>query len=473
MTISKILSAKEYRSNLLLGVIILASTFVVSQIVKSSLEIGIFIVGGLLMFCLVLLCIKDYKFGFYASSALGFIIFSSSRLFAEHIPWALIVEIPVFASFLGLLIAKALNGNKMMDGAKHVITYVLLGEILFFILELLNPAMYSPLGWLNEIRRILLLFVYYFLALNVLQTLRDITRFTSFLLGLLFVSALYGCWQHWVGFMGFELEYVLGNERLTNLYFMLDGFQRKFSLFSDPAAFGITMAASATFIFPLIMGTGTLKKKATWGIMAIFMVLGMVFSGTRTAYFILTAGVFLFLLMTINRKSTLYFAVACAFMFAFIMLVPIYSNPTLNRFRSTFYFSDDSSMKVRDVNRKMIQPYVYAHPFGGGMGTSGGRGLEFNPGHVLAGFPPDSGYVKSFIETGWIGFLVKCLVYFIILQSAVKAYFLTHNRLMRNYLLSATLCVFAFAVAQYGQEAVGQIPDSFLFLFMPGNHHTY
>src|SRR5205085_4667874 len=121
----------------------------------------------------------------------------------------------------------------------------------------------------------------------------------------------------------------------------------------------------------------------------VILMLGMAYSGTRTTNIMLPAGLCLYALLTITDKKTLVTVFVAILGMAFIFFGPI-QNGTINRMRTTFDTKDESA-NVRDINRKYIQPYIYSHPLGGGIATAGVLGEKYNPGHPLAGFPPDSG----------------------------------------------------------------------------------
>jgi putative inorganic carbon (hco3(-)) transporter len=195
----------------------------------------------------------------------------------------------------------------------------------------------------------------------------------------------------------------------------------------------------------------------------LFQLLGMSYSGTRTAIFALIAGIGLFILMTLNNVRSLLFAVFCTLVFGFLMFAPIYGNVTLNRFRSAFHFSNDASYEVRNTNRAHIQPYIYAHPFGGGAMTTGTNGLKYSPNHYLAGFPTDSGFLKSALEYGWVGFTLVCMLFFVILQQGVHAFYKEQVPLARAFLLAAVVALFGNIVSQYSQTAIGASPQIFLY----------
>jgi len=115
------------------------------------------------------------------------------------------------------------------------------------------------------------------------------------------------------------------------------------------------------------------------------------------------------------------------------------------------------------MNRISIQPYIYAHPMGGGLATSSSEGMLYNPGHPLAGFPPDSGFLKSAIETGWIGYAVSIIYFFVLLTQGVGYYFKAQDGRIRLYILVFTASMFVYILAQYSQASIGQFPTLFFF----------
>ena len=143
-------------------------------------------------------------------------------------------------------------------------------------------------------------------------------------------------------------------------------------------------------------------------------------------------------------------------------MVP-FNNATLNRFRTTFSQEQDASYRVREVNRKSIQFYIYTHPIGGGLATTGGTGKVYNPGHYLAGFQPDSGYLKKALEIGPIGLAFYCIMYFLILQTGISGYFSCKDEDIKLIYAATTCALFCFFVGEYAQKAIGQITDIVIY----------
>lgn len=337
-----------------------------------------------------------------------------------------------------------------------------LGHICYTIIQFFNPNLNTIIGYLAVNRRMFTFVAAYLLVAYFYYRDRTFLRsLTRFWMGLAFVLGLYGCFQEWHGFLPFEWKVISMDEGLHLIF--IDGRFRKFSLFPDPTSFGIFMAISGLYALVQAVGPYGAWKRILFVAMAAIMFLGMAYSGTRTAYAMIPAGFSIFALMTVTNRQTLLMVFAFIFVGIFILFAPIYGNKTINRIRSTFQGGDDPSMNVRNVNRKRIQPYIYSHPMGGGIATTGVFGEKYDPQHVLAGFPPDSGLLQIALETGWIGLAISMLFYFVILQTTIRRYYHTHNPKQRSYFLGIAVALFALCIAQYSQAAIGPLPTSIIF----------
>ena len=454
---------QKYRMELILLTILFITTLVSVFISTKDYKSGLLVIGGILFFAILIFSIYNYVFGFYSAMTFGFLVFTINRIFASaDLPIAMLVEVPAYISLLGLLIHKWNVRNTLFVYFRNSIAYCLVGYLLFLLLQVANPEMLSIDGWVVATRRFLVILILFFIALHVFERTRNIVFFFSYWISLSFISGLYACYQQWFGLFDFEMNLIQFDKDKLGLLF-IDGILRKSSLFSDPATFGIVLASTFTFILVLLLSKVRKYKRGLLIFLNFVILLGVAYSGTRTAYFIIIAGISLYVLMNIHQGRTILFSVFVFLGFLCLMYLPINSNNTINRIRSTFEFSADASLNVRDVNRASIQPYIYEHPFGGGLNTSGGLGKKYNAGHILAGFPPDSGYVKAAIETGWVGLFLLCIIYFVTLRYGIVSYFRCKNKILKSYLIASVVCVFTFVIAQYGQEATDQIPGFFLF----------
>jgi O-antigen ligase len=248
--------------------------------------------------------------------------------------------------------------------------------------------------------------------------------------------------------------------------FFHNGFMRRFSFLNDPTVFGMMMAISSILILILLITQKlSFPRQLLLLMMLFFIVAGMGFSGTRTAYVMIPVGLVMYGLMTLNRKATLLIGVVGSFTFALLLFGPFYGNATLNRVRSAF-LGKDESLEVRDVNRAFIQSYIYKHPLGGGVGSTGVEGLKYNPGHYLAGFPPDSYYLRSALETGWVGLILLMTFWITPILIGIRNYYHIKDQNLRGYTLGLTSILFSMLIAGYAQASITGFPlGPFMYVF--------
>jgi O-antigen ligase len=101
---------------------------------------------------------------------------------------------------------------------------------------------------------------------------------------------------------------------------------------------------------------------------------------------------------------------------------------------------------------------------GGGLGATGEWGSRFSPHSFLASFPPDSGYVRTTVELGWIGLLLFSIMMFMILRTGINNYYLIKDKQLKSYSLAVVLIVFIWNVGNFPQQALVQYPSNVLFV---------
>jgi putative inorganic carbon (hco3(-)) transporter len=425
--------------------------------------LGLGLLGVVLGVFTLLACLLNTELGLYINMVYIFFAYHISRLFFnDQVPIGVISDILIATTFLGLFIKNPELGKKAGHFVRSRPVLFLLIVFIYLCLELLNPMAHSVEGWFSTIRKVLGSVLVTFIAYNVFKDYKKIWRFIKVLFVCAVLTGLYGCIQQWHGLFSFEELWVKSNKIRYSLIYV-DWNYRKFSILSDPTAFGLIMAGCALFFLIIGISERRVLSKCLLFVGCIFMLLGMAYSGTRTAIAMLVAGAGVFVLLTIHKKASRFFAIFAILTLLFLMYVPIYDNPTLIRFRTSFSASEDESYKVRERNRAAIQPFIYSHPFGGGLGTTGGNGLKYDPGHQLAGFPPDSGYLNKALETGWIGLALNCLLYFITMQYAVRGYFNAKSNRIKMLFAASAAFLFSFYLAEMVQEAVGLVTNIIVY----------
>jgi hypothetical protein len=432
-------------------------------LVAKQAEIGIGLFSLIFGFFVVLACMVNTELGFYINLVYAFFAFHFSRLlFNDTFPVGIVTDVLIVATFLSLFVKrKNLRGTFNRFVKNSVVVWMLVVLVYLFI-ELFNPNGHTFEGWFQTFRRFLGSVLVLFIAYYLFDSYVRVRRFLILLFALCVIAGFYACIQQWHGLFPFEEAWVKATDNRYGLIFINNNY-RKFSTFSDPTAFGILMAAAAIFFLIFSLHQKRISYKLILITGCMIMILGMAYSGTRTANIMLAGGAAVFILLSFHKRSTKIFAVFATMSFLFMLYVPIYSNPTLNRFRTSFFAKEDESFKVRERNRAFIQPYILSHPIGGGLGTAGSGGIKYAPHHYLAQFPPDSGYLKKALETGFIGLAMICMLYFSALRQGVREYFRSRSERNKIIYAGAIAALFSFYIAEFPQEAIGQITDMVVY----------
>jgi putative inorganic carbon (hco3(-)) transporter len=413
--------------------------------------------------CVLVLSFLNAEVGLYLMIFYSFSASALSRfVFKEELPVGTIIDILDFTILFGLLFYNPTlkpNARKFFR-SRPVILYVLI--LVYLTLELLNPLGHSFIGWLQVMRKVFEAFIVAFIAFHVFDTKRKINRFVNVLFAFAVLIGGYGCFQQWHGLLQSEVNWVNADPVRFGLI-CIWGEYRKFSLLGVPTEFGVVMAGCSLLFLLLGLNEKKIAVKVLYVIGSIFMILGMSYSGTRTANAMLAGGIVFFLLLTIKKRSSKVLASIAVLAFLFVLYAPIYSSSTLNRFRSTFSVKQDASYNVREINRQTVQPFIWSHPFGGGLSTTGLMGLKYNPSNPNAGFPTDSSYLNKALESGWIGMSLTCLLYFFILEYIIRDYFRTTDNRFKTMFAACSAFFFSYCLGEIAQEAVGVFSNMMVY----------
>ena len=419
---------------------------------------GAEIIGILVGITALLICIFSAEYGLYLITAFSFSAYFLSRLlFRGELMTGLLLDAGVFAIVLGFLISKKELKQLIREFAGSAVVIITISIFAYSALEFFNPNARSFNGSFQAFRKITNTLLILFIAFYVFSDFQVIRRYLKILFGFVVAISIYGCIQEWFGLFNFEWEWLVANPHTMGLNF-INGHMRVFSSLSDPAAFGMLMATCAVLFTGLLALEMTTLKRFCILSGIVLMILAMNYSGTRTANGMLVGGIAFYLLITIKQKVSIFLTLISVVIFCVAMFAPV-RTPSLDRFRSTFSASKDASYQLRIQNRKFIQPYIYSHPMGGGLGTTGAAGELNHPGHYLAGFQPDSGYLKKALEIGWLGLILFFVLYFLVLKKGINSYFAVHDQNKKAVIASVTAALFTFYIGEYAQMAIGQISD--------------
>lgn len=444
--------------------LLLAGTLVALAGAKFGIVATLFLLGVIVAIPILLACLLHPSSALFFSIIFSFFIIYFYRylmVYYRHlaeIPLGSVVDIMLILGLFAVFLDQSYRGGKGLSFIKNPITYVYCIYMLFLFIEFFNPNMNVAIGYISFVRRMVTLLACYIIVLYVFKDKAFLKGFIKVWLGLALLAALYGCSQQWFGYLPMEADWIAQQVALEgkNPYFH-DGVLRHFSFFSDPTVFGMFMATSGLFCLILLTGPFKISTKLQIAGISVFLFLGLAYSGTRTAYVMIPAGVVLFGLMTITKRSTLIFATLAAIVFGFVLYGPIENQP-INRIRTAFKGSEDASLNLRNIKRKMVQPLLFEYPLGGGVETSGIIGSKYDPDHFLAQHVIDSGYMKIAIETGIIGLLITMACYLTVMYVGISKYYKSRNIEYRIYISGMVVVVYSLIIYTYVQKSINQFP---------------
>ncbi|MFZ2785028.1 MAG: O-antigen ligase family protein [Sediminibacterium sp.] len=434
-----------------------SSLFFAYLIAKFGLIPGVLILAALIGLPMVYGLIAYPRFGIVVFLASAYFIMFIDRMGVDF-PLGTLMDFMELLFIVGFFIQQKSQKNwKIFNGPLSIMILI---WVMYNVLEVLNPFAESRLAWLYTVRSVAFIMLMFFVFLYNIRTREFIRVILKLWILFSLIGALYGLKQEFIGFNAAEEAYLHSDPNIEQLLF-IGGTWRKFSIFTDPVAFSYNMVMSALLCIGLITGPLKTWKKIVLGIIAATCLTSMLYSGTRGAFVLPPFALAVFAVLRFNKKVLFFGAVATALM-TIVVFMPA-SNQAIVRFQSAFRPSEDASFNVRKYNQKRIQPYILSHPIGGGLGATGTWGQRFAPNSFLAGFPPDSGYVRVAVELGWVGLLLFCTLMFMILRTGIINFYAIRDPELKSYCLSMVLIVFALNLGNYPQEALVQFPTNVYF----------
>ena len=440
-----------------IGILILFSVFIALGISKFGILFGaLFIVTVISIPCVYAIVVYP-KFGIIFLLIMAYMLFMLWRLGING-PVGIIMDVLQVLLIIGVIRRQRKERNWAM--LKGPISTMIIVWIIYNVLEVANPSAEARQAWLYTIRTVAVVMLSYFVFLYNIRTIKFVRLIFIVWLFMSTFAAIYGLKQEYIGFSDLEDAYLHSDPAIAGLLFIA-GHWRKFSIFSDPVAFAYNMTMSTIFCIAIIAGKFSRGKKIICGILIFLFQLSSLYSGTRGANVLIPAALLLFAILNYN-PAVLKATIVAAIFLVLLINVPT-SNKNILRFQTAFRPNNDPSYLLRKANQKRIQPYIWTHPMGGGLGATGTWGQRFAPNSFLANFPPDSGYIRVAVELGWIGLTIFCLLMFTALKTGINNYYTIKDPELKTYCLAMTLIIFAYNIANFPQEALVQFPSNVYF----------
>ncbi|QEH42595.1 O-antigen ligase family protein [Chitinophaga sp. XS-30] len=442
----------------------------ITYVATIDYKMSLVLFGGIIGTAMVVATLLNFRLGYFMLLTFGLTVRVVERMSGMELSIGVPMDLLLFVVLIGSLINNKDKSMSKVDFFRDPLLITFYVYIAYLLIQFFNPNIFQRTGWTTFMRVFMRNMLFIYVTMKMIRSMNDVKLFFKFWLIISTLAALYGCIQQWFGLMPFEKNYIALYPEKFKTVVILTGI-RIFSFMSDPAVFGLLMACGIIICVILLTAKKTVISLPVKLMLLVSLFLHMMslgYSGTRTGYVMVPMGLLIFFLANLHRRNTVIMAVVFGMFAVLVLYGPFYGSPTIVRVRTAFVGSEDASLNVRDINRHRIQPYIYTHPIGGGVLTSGEEGKTYNPGHVLAGFPPDSGYLRVALEMGWIGIIIVGINTFLVLQYAVVNYFRSKTELDGLLLISIAAVVFSMAVGQYAQEAAGLIESAFLLNALTG-----
>lgn len=425
---------------LFIGSILLAFLGAYFGLLVSVLFIGL-AVGA----ALVIAILFNERYGIYLAYIVSFFIMGLHRFYDfNEIPIAMVIEIFVFVTILSIAINRKDLRNLKFD--YNTVNVLILIWIAYHFLQILNPVAASRIAWFYAARNTFLIVIVYFVLSYMTKSERFVATMLKIWITMTLLAAIYCLKQEYFGLFSFENNWLFSNPDRVKLL-VTWGKVRKFSFMEGPMVLGISLAYTSVLCFSLLTGPFAIRNKILLALAGAIMVWAMFFTGTRTATILLPVGLIFFAILTLNRKVLI--AVGIFMILGTGLILAPTGNPNIFIMKTAFRGGEDASMNVRLTNQELIQPFLQSHPFGAGVGSTGGWGARFSPHTFIGSFPPDSEYLRIAIEFGWVGLLYYCLMLFFILKMGIDNYFKTKDLRIRTYYVGILTVTFMTVIAMY------------------------
>lgn len=341
--------------------------------------------------------------------------------------------------------------------------YLLLIWFIISVVEVINPAGASTIGWIKELRSVALYpLIIVMLSLVIFNKIEDLNTFIFLVLLLSTLAALDGIKQKHIGLSRGDIGFLNSGGAATH---MLWGRLRVFSFYAEAAQFGASQAHIGLMALILALGPVKKKVKITLLIASALMLYGMLLSGTRGALFALVPAAFVAIILSRKFKILIIGGVLAVGFLCFLKFTTIGNgNYEIYRFRSALNPADPS-LNVRLSTQRVLKEYMSSRPFGGGLGVLGSNGMAYNQDKFLSKIQPDSYWVKVWAMYGIVGFVIWIGMMMFILGKCCAITWGIEDEGLKVKAIALTSGVAGIIFCSYGNEVINNMPSA-IIVFM-------
>ena len=394
--------------------------------------------------------------GFIATISYCFLFFILVRE-AGGFPFGVGIEILLILTWVAIWIQ-----FKRYDWSvlKNDLVYLMLAWFIISLLEIVNPAGASILGWLQEIRTSALYPILFIpLAFLFFNKNKHLNFFLILILALSVIAALYGIRQIHLGLSPGEQKFLNEGGASTHL---LWGRLRVFSFFSNASQFGVSQAHIGLVAFILALGPFKWWKKICLLLVSAILIYGMLISGTRGALFALIISGSVAIFLSKNYKILIIGGLVLMSCIGVLKYTTI-GNGHYEIYRlRTALDPKDPSLNTRFINQQILKDYLKTRPFGGGLGVTGFWGAKYNADKFLSTVPPDSYWVKVWVMYGVVGLTIWFSIMMYILGKSCGIIWKIQDKGLRFKLIALCSGAAGIFFASYGNEIINDMPSAMI-----------
>lgn len=408
--------------------------------------------GGAAVFLIIVM--KSPMTGLISTLVYCFVIGFFARELPPAIPFGYLVEGLYVIVWVAIIFKTEKN-----DWSRINNDLCLLFGLWFIIsvLQIMNPNA-SPRGWLSEVRSSGLdSFLLIPAGFLIFRNNKHLNTFLLVILLSSLVATLNGIKQLHFGLFPGEEAFLAANPT-----HMIWGQLRVFSFYRDAGQFGASQAHLALISGILALGPFKLWMRVVFVILSILFLYGMLISGTRGSFFVLIPGALLAIILFKNAKVLIGGLVSLVMFVAVLKFTYIGSGFSYIHRLRTALNPEDASLNARFDTQEILTEYMKDYPFGGGLGTLGYAGEQYNPGTFLATMPPDSYWVKVWVMYGIVGFVFWFCMMMYILGKACGIIWNIKDEKLRIKLIALVAGFCGIFVSSYGNEVINTLPSSII-----------
>lgn len=418
--------------------------------------IPITIIAASVITALLIGIFKNPTYGFIATIAYCFLFFILVRE-AGGFPFGIGIEILLSLTWIATCIQYK---RYKWDLIKNDLVYLIFTWFVISVLEIINPAGASFMGWLQEIRTSavypLLIIPLAFLFFN---KNKNLNFFLILIMALSVIATLNGIRQVSVGLSPGEQKFLDEGGASTHL---LWGKLRVFSFFSNASQYGVSQAHIGLIAFILALGPFKWWKKITLFVISVILLYGMLISGTRGALFALIIGGIVAIVLSKNYKILIIGSVLVLSGIS-VLKFTTYGNGHYEIYRlRTALDPQDASLNTRFINQEILKDYLKTRPFGGGLGVTGFWGSKYNSDKFLSTVPPDSYWVKVWVMYGVVGLSIWFSIMMYILGKCCGIIWKIQDKKLKFKLIALCSGAAGIFFASYGNEIINDMPSAMI-----------